>query len=61
MNLMFAMMCLDCEEIYSCQDNHTACPMCGSQSAASLSKWLNPSPDKIVAAMADRTTIKEGV
>jgi rRNA maturation endonuclease Nob1 len=44
MNLKFARICLDCDEVYDLTINHY-CPKCGSEKSWPLTNWLNR-PDK---------------
>lgn len=39
MNITFAYICLDCDEVYSINE-YKACPNCGSKNSAPLAKWL---------------------
>ena len=39
MNLIFAVICLDCDEIFNTKE-FTVCPNCGSRNNAPLSRWF---------------------
>jgi hypothetical protein len=49
MKLVFACLCIDCDEIFSCEENN-GCPACGSEQVVPLKMWIKPllTADKIV-------------